>query len=83
MTKRKDTPTEFSLAPSPSADTTSSRFEIDRLIRDRGYEIKWRPKRGEPSWNLKGLPEVWWSQSEVLKLIGLSHLADGDVRTAE
>ena len=41
---------------------------IDQRIRDRGYEIESRPKKGEPIWKMNG---ILFTQSNVILREGL------------
>lgn len=49
----------------PSQDH-GPRFSLDQIIRKLGYEIKHRPTRGEAIWWKKCLPDVEFSQSDVV-----------------
>jgi hypothetical protein len=58
----------------PSQDETT-RFPLDQLLRQRGFQIHRRRQNSEPVWLLKG---IVFKQSEAIL-----HLKEGDVLDAE
>ena len=57
------TPEEDAQIESPSQDH-GTRFGFDQTIRSRGYRIKSRPNKGEPTWERTG---VVFTHSDVLR----------------
>ena len=49
----------------PSRDNTS-RFAVDQLIREHGYQILYRKKGKEPVWETQGHDRRQYPQSKVL-----------------